>query len=77
MSSLDFSDSFKYLCYGFTAIRIICTLTVRGSTLVVRIWRLQSSESDYVYRRQILMTKVDPCPVRVFVAKISLSKPTL
>ena len=34
------------------------TLTVRGSTLVVR------SESD-VYRRQILTTKVDPRTERV------------
>ena len=33
-------------CYGSTANRNMCTLTVRGSTLVVRIWRLQTSDSD-------------------------------
>ena len=37
---------FEYLCYGFTAIINILTLTVRGSALVVRIWRLQTSDSD-------------------------------
>ena len=40
------------------------TLTARESTLVVRIWRLQTSDSD-VYRRQILTTKVDPRAVGV------------
>ena len=34
MSSLALSDSFEYLCYGYTAIRNIFTLTVRGSNLV-------------------------------------------
>ena len=38
---LYLSDSFKYLCYGSTAIINIFTLTVQGSTLVIRIWRLQ------------------------------------
>ena len=37
INSLALSDSFEYLCCGSTAIRISCTLTVRGSTLVVRI----------------------------------------
>ena len=37
MSSLALSDSFEYLWYGSTAIRNIFTLTVRGSTLDVRI----------------------------------------
>ena len=53
MSYSALSDSFKYLWYGSTAIRSMFTLTVQGST-----------ESD-VCRRQILMTKVDPCTVRV------------
>ena len=41
-------DSFKYLCYGSTAIRNIFTLTVRGSTLDVTICNLQTvySQSD-------------------------------
>ena len=34
---LALSDSFEYLCYGSTTIINIFTLTVRGSTLVVRI----------------------------------------
>ena len=54
MSYSALSASFEYLCYGATAIVHIFTLTVRGSTLVVRIWRLQ-----------ILTTKVDPRAVRV------------
>ena len=54
MSSLAFYDSFDYLCYGHTVIRNIFTLTVRGSTLVVRI-----------YRRQNLSTNVDPRTVKV------------
>ena len=41
--------SFEYLCYGYTAIINIFTLTVRGSTFDVRIW--------YVY--------VDPRAVKV------------
>ena len=45
MSQLALSDSFEYLCYGFPAIRNILILTVRRSTLVVRIWRLQTSDS--------------------------------
>ena len=32
--------------YGSTTIIYTFTLTVRGSTLVVRIWRLQTSDSD-------------------------------
>ena len=45
------------------------TLMARGSTLVIRCGdRLYSSESD-VYRRQILMTKVDP---RAAGAKINI-----
>ena len=46
MSWLAFSDSFEYLFYGVTAIRNIFILTVRESTLVVRIWRLQASGYD-------------------------------
>ena len=38
--------SFEYLCYESTAIVHICTLTVLGSTLDVRIWRLETSDSD-------------------------------
>ena len=37
---LNRTDSFEYLCYGSTAIIHILILTVRGSTLDVRIWRL-------------------------------------
>ena len=37
MSSLAFSDSFEYLCYGSTAVINILILTVRGSTLDVSI----------------------------------------
>ena len=37
MSQLAFSDSLEYLCYGSTAIINIFTLTVRGTTLEVRI----------------------------------------
>ena len=50
MSYSAFSDSFEYLSYGSAAIRNMFSLTVRGSTLDVRIW---------VYRRQILTTEVD------------------
>ena len=50
MSYSSLSDLFEYLFYGSTAIRYIFSLTVRGSTF---------------YRRQILMTKVDPRAVRV------------
>ena len=46
MSELALSDSFEYLCYGSMAIINIFTLTARGSTLDVRIWRLQTSDSD-------------------------------
>ena len=49
MSELALSDSFEYLCYGYTTIISIFTLT---------------AESD-VYGRQILTTKVDPRAVRV------------
>ena len=69
MNVLALSDSFEYLCYGSTAIRYIFTLTVRGSTLVVRIWRLQTSDSDDWSlsprcKGEILTTKVDPRAVR-------------
>ena len=50
MASLALSDSFEYLCYGSTDIRNIFTLYSAEIDLV--------SESD-VYRRQIMMTKVD------------------
>ena len=40
MSYLALSDSFEYTCYESTAITNILMLTVRESTLVVRIWRL-------------------------------------
>ena len=43
IASLALSDSFKYLCYQSTTSRTILKLTVRGSTLDVRIWRLQTS----------------------------------
>ena len=35
---------FEYLCYGYKAIINIFTLTVLGSTLDIRIWRLQTSK---------------------------------
>ena len=41
MSQLALSDSFEYLCYGSTAFRTIFTLT-----LVIRIWRLKTSDFD-------------------------------
>ena len=44
---LPFSDSFEYLCDGSTTIRNIFTLTVRGSTLVIRICRLKTAVFDY------------------------------
>ena len=34
---LALSASFEYICYGYTAIINLFTLTVRGSTLDVRI----------------------------------------
>ena len=37
MSWLALSDSFEYLCYGSPTIKNIFNLTVRGSTLDVRI----------------------------------------
>ena len=52
MSSLPFSDSFEYICYGSTDIINSFTLTLRGLILDV-------------YRRQILTTKVDPRAVKV------------
>ena len=84
MPSLALSDSFEYLCYGSTTIRNIFILTARGSTLDVRILRLQTSDSDDkrrlksesdVYRRQILTTKVDPRAVRVNVLTVDLCLP--
>ena len=42
MSSLALSDSFEYLCYGSTTISNSSTVTVRGSLLVIRIWRLKA-----------------------------------
>ena len=53
MSYLALSASFEYLCYGSTAILNIFTITVRGSALDFRIWRLQTT------------SKVDPRTVRV------------
>ena len=64
MSSLAFSDSFEYLCYGSMVIMNIFTLTVPGSTSDVT----RQLESD-VYRRQILTTKVGPGTVRVKTQK--------
>ena len=55
MFQLALSDSFEYLFYGSTAGINMFTLTVRRSTLVVRI----------VYRRQIPTTKVVPRAARV------------
>ena len=52
MSQLAFSASFEYLCYGYTVI-IHILLFQCGE-------RLWTSES-YVYKRQILTSKVDPC----------------
>ena len=46
VSTSAISDSFEYLCYGSTAIINIFTLTAQRATLVVRIWRLQTSDSD-------------------------------
>ena len=43
---LALSDSFEYLCYGSTVITNIFTLTVLGWTLVVRIRRPKTSDSD-------------------------------
>ena len=47
--NLALSSSFEYLCYGSTIIRNILILSARGSSLYVRIWHLQTSDSD-VYR---------------------------
>ena len=44
--SVSFSASFEYLCYASMAILSILILSARGSTLDVRIWRLQTSDSD-------------------------------
>ena len=63
MSQLALSDSFDYLCYGSMSIRNIFTLSVWGG--------LYTSESD-VCRRQILMAKVDPRPVRVNIGGFTL-----
>ena len=54
MSYLANSASYEYacLCYASTAIINSFTLTVRGLTLKVRIWRIRTS-------------KVDPRPARV------------
>ena len=64
---LALSASFEYLCYESTTNITTCIFifTLRGSTLVVRIWclygdRLKSSESD-VYRRHILTNEVYLC----------------
>ena len=40
------SDLFEYLSYVSTIISNICILSVRGSSLDVRIGRLQTSDSD-------------------------------
>ena len=50
MSQLDLSHFIDYLRFGSTAIIMIInmfTLTARGSTLEVRIGRLQTSDSDF------------------------------
>ena len=54
MAQLALSDSFEYLCYRSTVTINIFTFMVPGSTLDVRIWRLQ--------------TKVDPHAVKVDVS---------
>ena len=48
VSSIDFVlvSSFEYLSDGSTTIINIFILTARGSPLDVRIWRLQTSDSD-------------------------------
>ena len=40
---MSLSDSFEYLCYWSTSIRNILILTVRGPSLYVKIWRLQTA----------------------------------
>ena len=40
------SDSFGYLCYGSTAIIDVLILSVQEQSSYVRIWRLQTSDSD-------------------------------
>ena len=47
------SDSFEYLSHESTAFRNMVIVLLRGSSLYVKIWRLQTSDSD-VYRLQIL-----------------------
>ena len=57
-----FSALFENICYGFTAIINMFTLSVRGLTLDVRIWR--STLDDRIWR--LLMSDYDdPRAVRV------------
>ena len=46
-SWLALSASLEYLCYGSTTIRNILILSVRGQSLYVIIWHLQTSDYDY------------------------------
>ena len=46
MSWLALSASCEYLCYGSTAIINILILSVREPSLYVKIWRLQTSDSE-------------------------------
>ena len=59
---LTFSALFEYLCYGFTAIINMFTLSVRGLTLDVRIWR---SPLDVRIWRLLMSDYDDPRAVRV------------
>ena len=43
-------SSFEYLCSRSTAIILFFILSVRGSPLDVRFWRLQTSDSDFCSR---------------------------
>ena len=56
MNVLVLSEFFGCLCNGYTANINICTLTVRGSTLDVR----------------ILTTKVGPRAVRIHIFKLAV-----
>ena len=50
MSQLALSASFEYLLWVYTVILNILILSVRGPSLDVRIWRLQTSDSDVLRR---------------------------
>ena len=63
---LALSASFEYLCYEYTAIINMLVLSVRGPSLCVRIWRLQTSDSDVLrrfprWKRSIIQIYILPC----------------